>query len=120
MEEKKVEYIELIYDLIFVYIVGRNNELLHVIHNGFIAPTAFLTYLLTALIILQIWYYTTLFINRYGENDKLMYVGIFVNITHTLWRTKRHVRHLIWYKRSVVPGPSGIGGTDLSQTIWAS
>lgn len=28
-EEKKVEYIELIYDLIFVYIIGRNNSLLH-------------------------------------------------------------------------------------------
>ena len=28
-KEKKVEYIELIYDLIFVYIIGRNNSLLH-------------------------------------------------------------------------------------------
>ena len=27
-KEKKVEYIELIYDLIFVYIIGRNNALL--------------------------------------------------------------------------------------------
>ena len=27
-EEKKVEYLELIYDLIFVYIIGRNNSLL--------------------------------------------------------------------------------------------
>ena len=26
-KEKKVEYIELIYDLIFVYIIGRNNQL---------------------------------------------------------------------------------------------
>ena len=24
-KEKKVEYVELIYDLIFVYIIGRNN-----------------------------------------------------------------------------------------------
>lgn len=28
-EEKKVEYLELIYDLIFVYLIGRNNSLLH-------------------------------------------------------------------------------------------
>ncbi len=27
-DEKKVEYIELIYDLIFVYLIGRNNSLL--------------------------------------------------------------------------------------------
>ena len=28
-EEKKVEYLEIIYDLIFVYVIGRNNTLLH-------------------------------------------------------------------------------------------
>ena len=79
-KEKKVEYIELIYDLIFVYIVGRNNGLLHIFKDGFIDPQIFLTYALTALIMLQIWYQTTLFINRYGKNDKRMYVGIFVNM----------------------------------------
>ena len=76
-QEKKVEYIELIYDLIFVYIIGRNNSLLHVMRDGFIDPGSFLTYGLTALIILQIWYYTTLFINRYGENDRMMHAGIY-------------------------------------------
>lgn len=35
-KEKKVEYLELIYDLIFVYIVGRNNLLLQHIESGFI------------------------------------------------------------------------------------
>lgn len=35
-EEKKVEYLELIYDLIFVYIIGRNNSLLHAAEGGFI------------------------------------------------------------------------------------
>ena len=33
-KEKKVEYVELIYDLIFVYVVGRNNALLHIFENG--------------------------------------------------------------------------------------
>ena len=79
-QEKKVEYIELIYDLIFVYILGKNNELLHVIENGFIAPGTYLTYILSSLIMLQIWYYTVLFINRYGENDKIMHIGIFINM----------------------------------------
>ena len=37
-EEKKVEYIELIYDLIFVYMIGRNSNLVHTIHDGFIDP----------------------------------------------------------------------------------
>lgn len=78
--EKKVEYIELIYDLIFVYIIGRNNTLLHKIENGFILPGAFLTYILTALIILQIWYLTVLFINKYGENSVQENIAIFINM----------------------------------------
>ena len=53
-EEKKVEYIELIYDLIFVYIIGRNNSLLHDFENGFVAFGAFLAYVLTTLAVIQI------------------------------------------------------------------
>lgn len=78
--EKKVEYLELIYDLIFVYIIGRNNSLLHAIDNGFIRPEALLTYLLSTLVILQIWYFTTLYINRYGDNGFADHIGIFVNM----------------------------------------
>ena len=39
-EEKKVEYLELIYDLIFVYVIGRNNQVLHYIENGFVTVSA--------------------------------------------------------------------------------
>lgn len=78
--EKKVEYIELIYDLIFVYVIGRNNSLLHALQGGFIRPEAYLTYIITTLIVLQIWYSTTLFINRYGSNGALEYIGMFVNM----------------------------------------
>ena len=79
-KEKKVEYIELIYDLIFVYIIGRNNSLLHNINGGFINSASLLTYGLTTLIVLQIWFYTTLYVNRYAENGPKLYVGIFVNM----------------------------------------
>ena len=79
-KEKKVEYIELIYDLIFVYIIGRNNSLLHHISGGVIRPASLLTYGLATLTVLQIWYYTTLYVNRYGENGPKLYVGIFVNM----------------------------------------
>ena len=79
-EEKKVEYIELIYDLIFVYILGRSNTILHTVENGFIAPSAMLTYLLSTLTILQIWYMTVLFINKYGENGLQENIAIFINM----------------------------------------
>mgnify|MGYP002520469410 CR=1 FL=1 len=39
-EEKKVEYLELIYDLVFVYMVGRNNALLSHFENGFVSGAA--------------------------------------------------------------------------------
>ena len=79
-EEKKVRYIELIYDLIFVYIVGRNNSLLHHLEGDFISPSLFLTYTLTTLIVLQVWYFTTLFLNRYGTDHVVEYIGLFVNM----------------------------------------
>ena len=79
-EEKKVEYIELIYDLIFVYLIGRSNELLHDMEGGFFTFGTFLTYLISALAILQIWYMSTLFINRYGSNRATDYLGLFINM----------------------------------------
>ena len=78
--EKQVGYIELIYDLIFVYLVGRNNALLQAIQDGFIRPSAFLTSLVSALVVLQIWYYSTLFTNRYGDRTRAEYVGLFINM----------------------------------------
>ncbi len=78
--EKKVEFLELIYDLIFVYVIGRNNSLLHAMEDGFIGAETYLTYALTTLIILQIWYFTTLFINRYGGNGLQEHICIFINM----------------------------------------
>ncbi|MBQ5986045.1 MAG: low temperature requirement protein A [Clostridia bacterium] len=66
---------ELIYDLIFVYLIGRNNSLMDQIENGFVTGDTLFTYLSTSLIILQIWYHSVLFINRFGKNgiaEKLM------------------------------------------------
>ncbi len=78
--EKKVEYIELIYDLIFVYLIGRNNALLHNIEGGFFSGGIFFTYLVSTLVILQIWYFSALFINRYGRNGVSDHIGIFINM----------------------------------------
>lgn len=78
--EKKVQYLELIYDLIFVYLVSRNGDLLHVLEDGFIRPGAFLVYLASTLAILLIWYESTLFINRYGEGCTRVFLGLFVNM----------------------------------------
>lgn len=78
--EKKVEYIELIYDLIFVYLIGRSNALLHTMEGGFFTAPTYLNYLLSSLVILQIWYFSTLFINRYGSNGVSDHIGLFINM----------------------------------------
>ena len=79
-DEKKVEYVELIYDLIFVYMIGRNNALIVHVSNGFIDLGLYVTYVLCTLITIHIWYMTTLFINRYGTNSIHDYAGLFINM----------------------------------------
>ena len=79
-DERKVEYLELIYDLIFVYIVGRNNSLLHHIVDGFIPVGNFLGYVLGSLAVIQIWTFSTFYINRYGRNGLRDHIFLFINM----------------------------------------
>ena len=79
-EEKKVEYLELIYDLIFVYIIGRNNALLHHIENGFITAGSFSAYVFCTLAIIQIWMFSTFYINLYGKNSVRDHIFLFLNM----------------------------------------
>ena len=79
-EEKKVEYIELIYDLIFVFLIGRNSSFISMIEGGFISSEAFLTYIVCTLVIIQIWNFTNFYINRYGSNGIQEHLLIFVNM----------------------------------------
>ena len=79
-KEKKVEFLELIYDLIFVYIIGRNNLLLHHFENGYVTGDAFLAYVLCTLAVIQIWNFSTFYVNLYGRNGVRDHVFIFVNM----------------------------------------
>lgn len=104
-KEKKVEYIELIYDLIFVYIIGRNNLLLHNFENGFVAPAAFMAYIMTTLAVIQIWNYTTYYVNIYGRHSVREHIFLFVNMfllyfigegTRVDWQTYHMQYHIAW------------------------
>lgn len=79
-EEKKVEFLELIYDLIFVYIIGRNNSLLHAVENGFVPGRQFMAYVLGTLAVIQIWNFSTYYINMLGRNSVRDHVFLFVNM----------------------------------------
>ena len=79
-KEKKVEYIELIYDLIFVYIIGKNNSLLHIFKGGFVKPEALIAYIFCTLAIIQIWNFTTFYINMFGRNSVRDHIFLFINM----------------------------------------
>ncbi len=104
-EEKKVEYLELIYDLIFVYLIGRNSSLVQHTEGGFINWTLFVTYVLCTLIAIQIWGYSTFYINRFGKNGIKDHIFIFVNMyllyfmaesTRTDWQSYYYRYNTAW------------------------
>ena len=78
--ERKVEYVELIYDLIFVYLVSRNGSLLQITEDGFLTLPAYLTYLASSAAILQIWYLSTLYINQCGDGSLREHLMLFFNM----------------------------------------
>ena len=104
-EEKKVEYLELIYDLIFVYIIGRNNSLLHLTENGTISFSAFMSYVVCTLAVIQIWNFSTYYINIYGKNGLREHIFLFSNMfllyfigvgTQEHWQKYHTQYHAAW------------------------
>ena len=104
-KEKKVEYIELIYDLIFVYVIGRNNALLQVVTGGFVDSRFFLAYVMTTLAVIQIWNYSTYYINVYGRHGIRDHLFLFVNMfllyfvgegTRADWQRFHTQYHVAW------------------------
>ncbi len=78
-EERKVEYIELIYDLIFVHTISRCGALLK-LEDGVPDTAVYITFLLFSVAVLEIWYYSTLFINRFPEHKIQRNICIFINM----------------------------------------
>ena len=104
-KEKKVEYVELIYDLIFVYIVGRNNSILHNLSGGFVDPFAFATYIVCTLAVIQIWTFSTYYINIYGRHSAREHIFLFLNMflmyfigegTRAEWQGYHTMYHTAW------------------------
>ncbi len=104
-EEKQVQYIELVYDLIFVYMVGKNNALLSNFEGGFASPGAFMAYVLCTLAVIQIWNFTTFYINMFGRNGVRDHVFLFINMylmyfigesTRQDWQPYQAQYHIAW------------------------
>lgn len=75
-----VSNIELFYDLIFVYCISTITSLMHHVQDGFPQPMVWAGFTLSYLIVLQVWFFTTFFINRYGDHSASDNVCLFVNM----------------------------------------
>jgi len=104
-KEKKVEYLELIYDLMFVFMIGRCNSLLQNLQGDFISWQSVFVYLVYTLAVIQIWNYSTFYINIYGENSPRNHIFIFLNMfalyfmgtsTKMNWRLFQTRHHITW------------------------
>lgn len=66
---KSVTMVELFYDLIFAYAVGRMAQALALPTHGFIAPRMLGEFLMMLLVFWVIWTYQTVLANRYFNNQ---------------------------------------------------
>ena len=78
--EKKVEYIELFYDLIFVYSLRTINAIFHSYEESFPPAGAILTFIFLTAVVMQVWMFTTMFFNRYGRKALRDYISILINM----------------------------------------
>ena len=66
IKERKVENIELFYDLTLAYAISKISEFAHHSHNGIIEPWILISFILYSLAVLQGWSYLTYYLNRFG------------------------------------------------------
>lgn len=84
---KRVELIELFYDLIYVYAISRLTALLEEPSGGIIPAMDAFQYLVTSFVILQAWLYLTNYVNRFGQWRWYEYAIVFLNLTATVYMT---------------------------------
>ncbi|MBE6511947.1 MAG: low temperature requirement protein A [Methanobrevibacter olleyae] len=85
VKEKRVELIELFYDLIFVYAISRLTSLISEPINGGIDSNALFVYVITSFVILQAWLYFTNYVNRYGEWNWYEYLIACINMISVIY-----------------------------------
>ncbi len=85
IKEKKVELIELFYDLIYVYAISRLTLLIEEPEDGIIPLSGFAQYIVVCFVILQAWLYLTNYVNRYGKWKWYEYGLTAVNMTAAVY-----------------------------------
>lgn len=77
---KKVSMLELFYDLVFVYAISKITAMIHHPHHGGIEILTYTQFTLVVVIVIQVWLYQALYINRFGEARIIDHAGILVTM----------------------------------------
>ena len=75
-----VSNIELFYDLIFVYCISVITSLCHHVEGGFLGWDTWVLYMFAFLVVLQVWFFTTFLMNRYGDRSAADNICLFINM----------------------------------------
>ena len=75
-----VSNIELFYDLIFVYCISVLTSTMHHVNGDFVDFAQWLSFTFSYLVVLQVWFFTTFLMNRYGDHSAGDNVCLFVNM----------------------------------------
>ncbi len=85
IKAKKVEAVELFYDLIYVYCISKLESLVD-LQEMYANPFGtLLNYVLTAVVILMSWIYMTNYVNRYGKWRRYDYFFYVINMFAVLY-----------------------------------
>ena len=75
-----VSNIELFYDLIFAYCISVLTTLCGTVDEGFIDVGTWFLYMFSFLVVLQIWFYSTVIMNHFGDRSIPDSVCLFINM----------------------------------------
>lgn len=67
-EHRQTNWMELFFDLVFVYAVSNSATLIHHLTDGVLPGVTLFQYVITFLVFISVWMTETLYLNRYGSH----------------------------------------------------
>lgn len=77
---KRVTMLELFYDLIFVYAISQITAMIHHPVGGRLPLFPYLEFIVAVIIVMQLWLYQTLYINRFGQSRTIDNLGLLISM----------------------------------------
>lgn len=69
VEHKKVDLVELFFDLVMVYAISQTTGLIHHLHAGVVDPWSLVSFALAYVILVNAWMYQVVYTNRFGKTS---------------------------------------------------